>query len=518
MAKLSLGVPLAKALQAPELLILAPQAAHAQGLARKLLAGHWSGEAALEAMLADLKPGAMGKVVGTFTGLEAPRRVLLGVLPDSVSRHASPTRNHAIASCAAEAGLGRPGKRAVIMVLDEAGHWLAAANALGRALPLFDRKSGGEPADGKTKAKAKGKGKGHDKEKDKDPTHVSVTALDPHGDPLAVPAGVEATVEAARWAAWMVDHPTAELTTAGFVDAVQAQARALKLEVQSRVIAGDALLKEGLGGIHAVGRAAEVAPRLLILQHGPKKADATVALVGKGVVYDTGGLSIKTPTTVMSGMKGDMGGGAAVVGAFFALCQEKLRRRVVCLVPLAENAVGPASYRPDDILHMHSGKTVEINNTDAEGRLLLADGVSYAARTFKPDLVIDAATLTGAQLVATGKRHAAVVSNREGLEQLAIRAGRATGDLVHPLPFAPEFYQSEFESRVADMKNSVKDRMNAQSSCAAQFVWSHISDTDVPWLHVDLAGPAFQGERGTGFGVALLAEVARSVERDALAR
>ena len=507
MAKLTLGVPLAKALQAPELLIVAPRAVHHKGLARKLLSGRWEGGAALEAMLADAKPGGMGKVVATFTGLKAPRRVLLGVLPDEVSRHLSPTRSHAIQSCAAEAGLGRPGQRAVVLVLDEPGHWLAAANALGRALPRFDRKSGG-PA-GKGKAKAKGQAQ---------LAQVSVTAVDARLKPLPLPAGVEETVDAARWAAWLVDHPTADLTTAGFVSAVQAYARELKLRVQTTVITGQALLQKGLGGIHAVGRAAEVAPRLLILQHGPQRPEATVALVGKGVVFDTGGLSIKTPTTNMSGMKGDMGGGAAVVGAFLALAQEKPRQRLICLVPLAENAVGPASFRPDDILRLHSGKTVEINNTDAEGRLLLADGVSYAARTFRPDLVIDAATLTGAQLVATGKRHAAVVSNREGLEQLAVRAGRDTGDLVHPLPFAPELYQPEFESKVADMKNSVKDRMNAQSSCAAQFVWSHISDTEVPWLHVDLAGPAVAGERGTGFGVALLAEVARRVDRKALAR
>jgi probable aminopeptidase NPEPL1 len=156
---------------------------------------------------------------------------------------------------------------------------------------------------------------------------------------------------------------------------------------------------------------------------------------------------------------------------------------------------------------------VEINNTDAEGRLLLADAVSYAARVLKADVVIDAATLTGAQLVSTGKRHAAVVSNRDGLEGLAVRAGRATGDLVHPLLFAPEYYQAEFKSEMADMTNSVKNRNNAQSSCAAQFVYSHIQDLDVPWLHIDLAGPAHVDNRGTGFGAALVAEVVRGLER-----
>ncbi|HMS18385.1 MAG TPA: leucyl aminopeptidase family protein, partial [Planctomycetota bacterium] len=142
--------------------------------------------------------------------------------------------------------------------------------------------------------------------------------------------------------------------------------------------------------------------------------------------------------------------------------------------------------------------------------------VSYAARVFKPDCIIDAATLTGAQLVATGHIHAAVVSNREGLEQLAVREGRRTGDLCHPLPFVPEFYKSEFASEVADFRNSVKDRMNAQSSCAAQFVYNHIDDLNVPWLHIDLAGPAHRADRGTGFGVALMAAVAAKADGDIL--
>ena len=176
---------------------------------------------------------------------------------------------------------------------------------------------------------------------------------------------------------------------------------------------------------------------------------------------------------------------------------------------LAENAVGPNAYKPDDILNMHSGKTVEINNTDAEGRILLADGVSYAGRKLNADHVLDAATLTGAQLVSTGILHAAIFSNRQALEELFVQAGRSSGDLVHPLPFAPEFYKAELRSAVADMKNSVKNRMNAQSSCAAQFIYWHIEDLDVAWCHVDLAGPAFNRQHATGFGVALLAEAVR---------
>jgi probable aminopeptidase NPEPL1 len=231
-----------------------------------------------------------------------------------------------------------------------------------------------------------------------------------------------------------------------------------------------------------------------------------VALVGKGIVYDTGGLSLKVGG-IMVNMKSDMGGAAAVLGAFAVLARAGGPDRIHALLCLAENAVGPDSYRPDDILTMHSRKTVEINNTDAEGRLLLADGVSFAARNLKADVVIDVATLTGAALVTTGQAVSCAVSNRAELEAAAVEAGRRTGDLTHPILFLPELLKSEFASKVADMRNSVKDRMNAQSSCAAQFVYNHIEDLDRPWLHLDIAGPAFRDGRGTGYGVALLVEI-----------
>jgi len=207
-----------------------------------------------------------------------------------------------------------------------------------------------------------------------------------------------------------------------------------------------------------------------------------------------------------------MGGAAAVLGAFAALAH-KPPCRLSLLLCLAENAIGPLAYKPDDILTLHSGKTVEINNTDAEGRLLLADGCSYAARVLKADVVLDAATLTGAQGVATGDLHAAVVCDDERIEQALLAAGRETGDLCWPLPCVPEFYRSEFASPIADMRNSVKNRSNAQVSCAAEFVHWHLDGTKVRWGHVDLAFPAFRGDRGTGYGVALLDAAVRRLAR-----
>ena len=198
-----------------------------------------------------------------------------------------------------------------------------------------------------------------------------------------------------------------------------------------------------------------------------------------------------------------------MLGAFAVLARHKVPGRLSLLLCLAENAIGPHAYKPDDVLTLHSGKTVEINNTDAEGRLLLADGCSYAARVLGADVVLDAATLTGAQGVATGDLHAAVVSNDEAVEAALLAAGRASGDLCWPLPFAPEFYRSEFQSPIADMRNSVKNRNNAQASCAGEFVHWHLDGTNARWGHVDLAFPAFRGDRGTGFGVALFVETVR---------
>jgi probable aminopeptidase NPEPL1 len=307
-------------------------------------------------------------------------------------------------------------------------------------------------------------------------------------------------IERARQAAHLVDTPPTELDPAALAAAARRLLRPLR-GVAVKEIAGPALLRAGLGGIHAVGRCARSAPRLLIATAG--RGGPHVALVGKGVTYDTGGLHLKARGS-METMKSDMGGAAAVLGAFAVLAR-KAPCRMSLLLCLAENAIGPNAYKPDDVLVMHSGKTVEINNTDAEGRLLLADGCSYAARALKADVILDAATLTGAQGIATGELHAAVICNDEDVEQALLDAGRDTGDLCWPLPCVPEFFRSEFSSPIADMRNSVKNRMNAQVSCAGEFVHWHLDGAKVRWGHVDLASPAFRRDRGTGFGVALLA-------------
>ena len=172
-----------------------------------------------------------------------------------------------------------------------------------------------------------------------------------------------------------------------------------------------------------------------------------------------------------------MGGSAGVLSGFQAAVQLKLPRKITLILPIVENAVGPDSVRNDDILTMKSGKTVEINNTDAEGRLILGDAVSHASNSIgKVDTILDMATLTGAVCITTGTKHAGVLAKTEAMEKRIFAAGMNSGDLVYPMIYAPELLKSEFASKIADMKNSVKNRGNAQASCAGHFIESHIDE------------------------------------------
>ena len=431
------------------------------------------------------KPGDLGASATTLTGSD-PAKLGVGVLPDRLSRYNAPSRAECVGRVMAGLRSGK-GKLAVILVVDDPAHIAAQAVAVGRCFPLYSAKSGSSKS-----------------------RRVQLLAVDRKGQIIKPESGVTKLVAAVRDSAMLVDTPPTELDPAGF--ATRARELLADLDVEIEEIVGDQLVEKGLGGIHGVGRAAVSEPRMVVVSYTPAKdaSDRHIALVGKGVTYDTGGLHLK-PRGSMEGMKCDMGGAAAVLGAFRTIVAARCRHRVTLILCLAENAIGPASYKPDDVLYMHSGKTVEINNTDAEGRLCLADGVSWAARELGADTVINAATLTGAQMIATGSVHGAVVSNDAELEQTLIAAGYASGDLLHPLPFAPELYRQEFSSQVADMCNSVRNRMNAQSACAGQFVYNHLMGTKVRWGHIDLAGPAFRKDRGTGFGVAVIAAAVLSM-------
>ena len=293
-----------------------------------------------------------------------------------------------------------------------------------------------------------------------------------------------------------------------------AEAVGVRVEVWDK----ERIEREGMGGLLGVNRGSLDPPRFVVLEWAPEAhaADAPVVLVGKTVTYDTGGLSLKPTKDSMDKMKADMGGGAAVAGALLGVARLDLPLRVIGLLPMSDNRPGGRAYAPGDVLTMHSGATVEVLNTDAEGRLLLADALSYA-RGLGARWTADLATLTGAQGVALGERVAAVVARPDdaALADRVAEAGTATGDLTWRLPLYPH-YRDQLKSDVADLKN-VGGRM-AGAITAAAFLESFTRTDDdepaYPWVHVDLARPAFldspygyRPKGGTGFGVRLLLDL-----------
>ncbi|MFW5682139.1 MAG: leucyl aminopeptidase family protein [Phycisphaeraceae bacterium] len=277
----------------------------------------------------------------------------------------------------------------------------------------------------------------------------------------------------------------------------------------------------GMGGLLAVGRAGSSPPRLLVLEHrgtAPRRAAMTsrepVLLVGKAVTFDTGGVSLK-PTASMTGMKYDMCGGAAVIGAMEAVARLKLPTPVVGLVPCAENLVSQTAYRVDDILELCNGVTVEVTNTDAEGRLILADALAYGTRLYKPAAVIDLATLTGGVVTALGDSAAGLFVNDHELHRRLDIAADATGEKLWPLPLWNE-HREKMRGTHADLRNSADRKATSAQGAAflSFFVGEHAPThmPTLPWAHLDIAGVATAEEpRGifakgpTGFGVRLLA-------------
>jgi leucyl aminopeptidase len=266
-----------------------------------------------------------------------------------------------------------------------------------------------------------------------------------------------------------------------------------------------AMKKEGMNLLLSVGQGSRRASRMVVMEWRGGGKEAPVALVGKGVCFDTGGISIK-PAGGMEDMKWDMGGSAAVVGAMRALAGRKIKRNVVGLIGLVENMPDGEASRPGDVVTSMSGQTVEIINTDAEGRLVLADVLTYAIKHFTPQKIINLATLTGAIIVSLGKEHAGLFSNNDDLSAALIAAGRETGEKSWRMPMGKE-YDNLLKSHIADMKN-IGGRWGG-SITAACFLERFVEG--IPWAHLDIAGMAWSDRAtatvpkgGTGFGVRLL--------------
>ncbi|WP_237154959.1 leucyl aminopeptidase [Oryzibacter oryziterrae] len=284
-----------------------------------------------------------------------------------------------------------------------------------------------------------------------------------------------------------------------------------KLGVDVEVLSEKDMKKLGMGSLLAVGQGSARPPRLVIMRwNGAKDSVQPVAFIGKGVVFDSGGISIK-PAANMEDMKGDMAGAAAVVGLMKALAGRKAKVNAIGVIGLVENLPDGNSYRPGDILTSMSGQTIEIVNTDAEGRLVLADALWYTQDRFKPQFMVNLATLTGAITVALGNQIAGLFSNDDALAGKLAETGDVTGERLWRMPLSAEFDKA-IDSRFADMKNS-GGRLGGAST-AAQFLKRFVNDT--PWAHLDIAGTAMGSvdtdinrSWGSGFGVRLLDRLVR---------
>jgi leucyl aminopeptidase len=321
--------------------------------------------------------------------------------------------------------------------------------------------------------------------------------------PAARAAGVVAA--AAAWARDLGNTPANDLGPIEFSREVRAMCRGRRLRL--RVLGKREIARERMGGVLGVNQGSARPPQFLIGEWRPARAKKTVVLVGKGITFDTGGISLKPPPS-MGEMKYDMMGAATVFAVLRAAHDLALPVRVVALAPVTENMPGGRAQRPGDILRMRNGKTVEVDNTDAEGRLVLGDALSYAEK-FKPDVLLDFATLTGAVLIALGHECAGLLTDDDRLSRDLVHAGEATGERLWRLPLW-EDYRENIKSEWADMKNT--GGRNAGAVNAGLFLKEFVP-AGVPWAHIDFAGTAHLEKEhagwdagATGFGIALAVE------------
>jgi leucyl aminopeptidase len=334
-------------------------------------------------------------------------------------------------------------------------------------------------------------------------------------------ADVDAAVEIARASAIargvtlardLVNTPAVDKAPAVLAE----RARTLGDRISVEIVDENEAATRGYGGLLAVSAGSTNPPRMVILRYEPADAEASLALVGKGIVFDSGGLSIK-PAKGMEDMKTDMAGAASVYGAMQAIAELGLPIRVVGVTPLSENMTGGAAQRPGDIYTSYTGKTVEVLNTDAEGRLVLADGLGIAAES-DPDLIVDIATLTGAAKVALGPTVGAIFGNDDGAIASVEAAARFSGESMWAMPLERS-YRRALDSTMADLKNIGNDRWGGAIT-AALFLAEFVGER--PWVHLDVAGPAradktehYVAVGGTGFTVRTLVALAAEMVEDA---
>lgn len=318
--------------------------------------------------------------------------------------------------------------------------------------------------------------------------------------PKRVAAICRGTLLARDW----VSTPSNDKSPREFARSIQKFGEKAGLNV--RLMDAAEMKRRKFGALLAVAAGSHNRPVMAILEYRPRKPRQTVALVGKGVTFDSGGINLK-PTGSLEDMKMDMAGAAAVAGALIAAAETRPDVRLIGAVPLVENMVSGAAFRPGDIVTSYTGKTVEVGNTDAEGRLILIDALAYVIKQHKPDVLIDMATLTGACLIALGEHIAGVFSPDDELADLILRAGETTHERCWRLPL-PEDYIKKLKSDFADLRNIGRSRWGG-AILAALFLSEFVENTR--WAHIDIAGPAYIKKAtayceagGTGFGVRLV--------------
>ncbi len=311
-----------------------------------------------------------------------------------------------------------------------------------------------------------------------------------------------ASVMAREW----VTTPSNDKRPEAFAEMIRKAVQSTGLKI--RVMDDRWLEKQQFGAMLAVGQGSSAKPRLVTVEYAPRDAKKTVVLVGKGVTFDSGGINLK-PSGSIETMKMDMSGAAAVAGTMIAMARLKPSVKVVGVMPLVENMPSGAAIRPGDIIRSYEGKTIEIGNTDAEGRLILIDAMAWAIKQYKPDTMIDLATLTGACVVALGEKIAGVFSKDPELADAIVASGKKTFERCWQLPL-PEDYKELLKNEFADLNNISSGRWGGAIT-AALFLSEFVGDTR--WAHIDIAGPAWAkkasdycGAGGTGFGVRLLCD------------
>jgi len=433
-------------------------------------------ENVFNAAIKQLKPGSSVPVYLDLAKVIAVK--------DEVSRHNAPSNSIGIFKEMRGLGLANDIKNLSIVLYADYDHVFSSVAAIARSFPVFNRKA---------------------KKDELESIQVEIVVADGKTLEENDLKFLQTLCDSMRDCARQVDTPCSELNSEDFAADAIRLVDELNAGVTNIQIKGEDLLKQGFGGIYNVGKAARHPPIFLCFSHKPAGSTESYALVGKGIVYDTGGLSLKPPSA-MSNMKRDMAGAAGLLGAFCTLVKSGFKEELHCILCIAENHISPDATKPDDIIKMLSGKFVEVNNTDAEGRLVLADGLFYAKNTLKAKTIIDMATLTGAQSFASGKLHSAILCNNDDSEVQILQAGRKSGDLAHPLPYSPELHFADFKSTVADMKNSAgAECQGPPTADAGLFIFSHVEfDKDTKWTHIDMASPSFSCDRSTAYGVPLI--------------